>query len=158
MPTSPEIINQVHDILKNAPALAGVKEWHKANSLVTLLSPGISIGLEEEKFEPYTRDLDEVNASINVVLWKKNNDPVVGEAEVRALAQQARLILTENRTLGGLADDSFVQDISYATADGGKSLLLHLAELNYRVTYYSDRFETETATPVEQVNSDLGVG
>lgn len=156
MPTSPEIIDLVHDILKNAPSLAGVKEWNKANSLVTLIAPGCSIGLEEEVFTPNTRDNDEVTASLSILFWSKNIDQAAGEAEVRALAQEARLVLTVNRTLGGIADDSYVHGIRYATADGGKSVMLHLAEINYKVTYYCDRFMPESGTPIEDINHDVG--
>lgn len=156
MPASPEIINQVHDLLKNAPGLAGIKEWHKANSLVTLLAPGCSIGLEEEVFEAFTRDQDEVTASLSILFWSKNIDQAAGEDEVRALAQEARLVLTTNRTLGGMADDSYVNGIKYATADGGKSVLLHLAEINYKVTYYADRFITEEGTPINTLDHDVG--
>ena len=156
MPTSPEIIDLVHDVLKNAPGLAGVKEWNKANSLVTLAAPGCSIGLDEEKFEAYSRDQDEATARLSILFWSKNIDQAAGEAEVRELAQQARLALTANRTLGGAVDDSFVEGIRYATADGGKSILLHLAEVSYRVTYYTDRFIAEAETPIEQLDHDVG--
>lgn len=137
--TSPEVIELVHGVLSSFPELAGVKEWNKANSLLTLASPGGSIGIEKEEFDAYTRDEDEATAYLSVVLWVKDSDPVEGEAQVRALAQAARSALIKNRTLGGAVDDSFVHKINYATADGGKSLILHLAELDFRVTYMAQR-------------------
>ncbi len=157
MPSSPKIIDLVHDTLKQAPALAGIKDWNKANSLLTLASPGVSIGIEKEVFEPYTREEDEATANLNILLWVKNMDPVAGEAEVRALAQQVRMVLVNDRTLGGAADDSFVRGIDYATADGGKSIILHLAEIDYRVKYYAERSLPEQNIPVAKVQADVHV-
>lgn len=151
MPTAPEIIDLVHDILKGAPGLAGIKDWNKANGLITLAAPGCSIGLEKENFEPYARDKDEATANLSILFWVKNIDPADGEAEVRALAQEARLVLTENRTLGGAAADSYVHGILYTTAEGGKSLILHLAEIDFRVRYYSPRARAEEPVPIEQI-------
>lgn len=150
-----EIIDLVHDTLRASPELSGIREWNKANSLVTLAAPGCSIGIDEEKFTAYTRDEDEVTASLNIVFWVKHADPVSGEAEVRALAQAARKVLTINRTLGGAVDDSYVGRIRYATADGGKSLLLHLAEVEYQVTYYAGRFTAEDVPVIETYNRDM---
>lgn len=155
MPTSPEIINLVYDILKQAPALAQIKEWNKANSLLTLASPGGSIGIQKEIYDAYTREEDEVTARLSILLWVKNIQPAAGEAEVRALAQTVRQVLVNNRTLGGLADDSYVNSIEYATADGGKSILLHLAEIDFQVRYYSDRLAIEQVPPVERIQSEL---
>jgi len=139
--TSPEVIDLVHGILSSAPELTEILEWNKANSLVTLASPGGSIGIEKEAFEAYTRDEDQATAFISIVLWVKNPDPVEGEAKTRMLAQAVRQALIRNRTLGGKVDDSIVYGINYATADGGKSVLLHLAELDYRVQYMAQRPE-----------------
>lgn len=155
MPTSPEIIELVHDILKNDLGLSEIKEWNKATGLLTLASPGGSIGLEEEKFEEYTKEQDLATANLSILIWTKNADPVAGEAEVRSLAQAVRLALVTNRTLGGAADDSFVLGIRYATAEGGKSLMLHLAEVDYRVNYYADRLPAENGIPIETVNHEL---
>jgi hypothetical protein len=153
--TSPEIIDLVHDILSSASELASIKKWNKANSLLTLVSPGGSIGIEKETYEAYTREYDEATAYLNILIWTKNADPVDGEAEVRELAQAARLVLVHNRTLGGAVDDSYVHGINYATADGGKSLLLHLAELDFRVTYYADRQSGEEIPTVGSIAHDV---
>jgi len=153
--TSPEIIDLAHEILSTAPELAEIQEWNKANSLVTLAPKGGSAGIEKEIFEPYTRDYDEATAYMSIVLWTKNADPVDGEAEVRELAQAARLVLVHNRTLDGAVDDSYVHGINYATADGGKSLLLHLAELDFRVTYYADRQSEEEIPTVGSIAHDV---
>lgn len=145
--TSPELLEVLHDILATAPTLEEVKEWNKANSLMTLASPGGSIGLEKEEFEPYTRDEDEATAFISIVLWVKHPDPVEGEAAVRNLAQKARGILVRNYTLNGAAETSTVKNIRYATADGGKSLLLHLAEIDLRVIYMVSRIQDDSNLP-----------
>ena len=155
---SPQVIKLVHNIVSSSPKLAGVKEWNQANSLLTLASPGGSIGVEKEVFEAYTRDDDEATAYMSIVIWVKNADPVAGEAAVRALAQAARAVLNQNRTLAGAVADSFVYSITYATADGGKSLLLHLAELDYRVTYYAARISQDIqaeAPAVTTMNREL---
>ncbi|HWP96413.1 MAG TPA: hypothetical protein VN426_06150 [Syntrophomonadaceae bacterium] len=156
--TSPEIINLVHDLLSSVPELAEIQEWNKANSLVTLASTGGSIGIEKEEFEAYTRDEDEATAYLSIVLWIKNADPVEGEAQVRALAQAARKVLIKYRTLNGAVDDSFVHKINYATADGGKSIMLHLAELDYRVSYMAERSESdnEDLPAPDTIEQDLG--
>lgn len=153
--TTPEVIDLIHNLLSTAPEMAEIREWNKAMSLVTLASPGGSIGVEKEVFTPYTREKDEVTAHMSVVVWVKNADPVAGEAAVRDLAQAARMILVNGRTLGGAVDDSFVYSINYATADGGKSLLLHLAELDYRVTYYAERTAPPSVPTVADVNHDF---
>jgi|GEM_PF-1387384 len=157
MALSPEILDLVFGLLSNSPDLNGMKEWNEANSLVTLATPGGSTGIEKETFEPYDLDMDEAVAYINIVLWTKNADQVAGEAEVRLLAQTVRKVLIKNRNLGGAAADSFVHGISYATANGGKSILLHLAELDYRVTYYADRFTEDDADApvVDTVNFSI---
>lgn len=156
--STPEIIDLVHDTLKAAPELAGIRDWNKANGLVTMAAPGCSIGLEREVYEPYTGEQDEVTAHLSIIVWVKNIDPAAGEAEVRALAQEVRMVLTENRTLGGAAADGYVNGILYTTAEGGKNLLLHLAEIDYRVRYYSPRFRVEAVSPIENINHDVGVG
>lgn len=140
---SPRIIELIYNLLSNATALAMVKVWNKANSLVTLESPGGSIGLNKEVYESYDRDQDEATAHISIVLWVKNADPAAGEAEVRDLAQRVRHVLISDRCFGGAVEDSFIHGIEYATADGGKSLLLHLTELDFRVTYMARRPEPE---------------
>lgn len=149
---TPEVIDLLYDILSTAPELAEIREWNKAMSLLTLASPGGSIGVEKEVFTPYTREEDEVTAHMSIVVWVKHPDPVAGEAAVRDLAQAIRMVLIQNRTLGGAVDDSFVYEIDYATADGGKSLLLHLAELDYRVTYYADRVSPPAVPTVATVD------
>jgi len=150
--TTPEVIDLLYEILSTAPELAAIREWNKAMSLLTLASPGGSIGVEKEVFTPYTREEDEVTAHMSIVVWVKHPDPVAGEAAVRDLAQAIRMVLIQNRTLGGAVDDSFVYEIDYATADGGKSLLLHLAELDYRVTYYADRVSPPAVPTVATVD------
>ncbi len=148
MTTSPEIIDLIHDVLSAAAELSEVKEWIKANSLVTLASPGGSIGIEKDIYDTYDREMDEVTAHMNILVWVKNPDAVAGEAAVRGLAQTVRYILLKNHNLGGAADESHVHTINYATADGGKSNLMHLAELDYRVTYYAERHvEDDADTP-----------
>ena len=153
--TAPEIIDLVHEILNTAPELAEIQNWNKANSLLTLAPVGGSIGVEKEVFNPYTRDYDEAVAHMNILVWVKNADAVAGEAAIRSLAQVVRSVLIENRTLGGMVDDSFIYDITYATADGGKSLLLHLAELNYQVTYYAERLSPAIEPTVATVNNEF---
>lgn len=156
MPTSPEIINQVHDILKLASGLAEIKSWNKANGLVTMIAPGCSIGLERETYESYTRDQDEATANVSILIWVKNTDPAAGEKKVRALAQEARLVLAENYSLNGAAASSYVSGIVYSTAEAQKSLLLHLAEIDFRVTYYSARSHSASPAPINQINNDVG--
>lgn len=159
MPVSPEVIDLVCDILRAAPGLAGLKEFNKANGLVSLAASGCSVGLERETFEPYTKDQDEATATLRILIWTKHRNPAEGEALARAWAQEARLALTENRTLGGAAADSYVYGILYTTAEGdAQNPLLHLAELDYRVRYYSPRARAEEAVPIEQVNNDVGIG
>lgn len=155
MPAPPEIIDLVHDVLRTAAGLAEVREWNKASGLVTMAAPGCSVGLEDEKFEAYTRELDEATAYLSILIWVKNPDPAAGEAKARALAQEARLALIKNRTLGGGAADSYVHGIRYTTAEGGKSLILHLAEIDFRVRYYSPRAQAEDSIPVEQVDHQV---
>lgn len=156
MPTSPEIINLTHDILKAATGLAEIKNWNKANGLVTMAAPGCSIGLEREIYESYTRDQDEATANVSILIWVKNIDPAAGEEKVRLLAQEARLVLAEDYSLNGAAATSYVHGIVFTTAEGQKSLLLHLAEIDFRVTYYSSRSRTGSPTPIDQVNNDVG--
>lgn len=154
--TSPVIIDAVHDLLKADPDLATIAEWLKANGLITMKAPGCSIGLEKEDFEDYDREKDEVTAYLSILLWVKNNDAPTGEADVRALAQTARGVLLENRCLGGIAAGTSIPDIRYATADGGKSVLLHIAEIDCRVKYYALRQRPVPPAPIEQVNNDIG--
>lgn len=154
---SPEVINLVHDILKNFPLLSEITEWKKITGLITLKAPGCSIGVDKEEFNEYTRDSDEVTAYMRITLWVKNPDPVVGEAKIRKFAQDCRRILASNRTLGGSVDDSFVKNIEYATAQADNTLIQHIAEIDYRITYYSDRFMAEEGTPVENINNDVDV-
>ncbi|GBF34141.1 hypothetical protein DCCM_3253 [Desulfocucumis palustris] len=151
----PELIDLVHDILRDSTELSEIKDWKKVTGLITLKAPGCSIGIDKEEFDEYTRDLDEVTAHMRLVLWVKHTDPIVGEAQIRLYAQACRLILTSSRTLGGAVDDSFVKSIEYATADAEKSLIQHLAEIDYRVTYYSERTLPEELNPVESVNNDF---
>lgn len=153
--TTPEVIDLLYDILSAAPELAEIREWNKAMSLLTLASPGGSIGVEKEVFSPYTREEDEVTAHLSIVVWVKHPDPVAGEAAVRNLAQAIRRVFINNRTLDGAVDDSFIHEINYATADGGKSLLLHLAELDYRVTYYAERIYPTAVPTVATVNHEF---
>ncbi len=145
MTTSPEIIDLVYEVLSTAPELTEIREWKKANSLLTLASTGGSIGIEKEVYDVYDRDMDEVTAYMNILVWVKNTDPVAGEAAVRDLAQAVRNILTQQHNLGGAADEGFVHEINYATADGGKSLLVHLAELDFRLKYYTERYADQDA-------------
>lgn len=153
---SPEVIDLVHDMLRNSPELAEITEWKKATGLITLKAPGCSVGVDKEEFTEYTRDLDEVTAFMRIVMWVKNVDPVAGEARVRQYAQDCRLILAAGRTLGGAVDDSFVKNIEYATAEADKTMIQHIAEIDFRVTYYSERFKAETGTPVDNINNDVG--
>lgn len=152
---SPEVIDLVHDLLKSSQLLADIKDWKKATGLITLIAPGCSIGIDKEDFEEYDRDRDEVTAHMRITIWDKNHDPVAGEASIRRFAQAARLILTNDRTLGGQVDESFVRGIEYATAEGDKSLIQHIVEIDYRVTYYSDRQIEEIVPAVDAVDNDL---
>jgi len=150
-----EIVDLVNDVLCAAPGLAKIKDWNKANGLVTVAAPGCSIGLEKDDYAEYTREKDEAIAFLSILFWIKNVDPASGEAQVRALAQEARQVLIDNRTLSGAAANSYVHGIRYTTAEGGKSLILHLAEMDYRVKYYSSRIRPETPAPIEQINNQV---
>lgn len=156
MPTSPEIIDLVHDILKLASGLAEIKSWNKANGLVTMVAPGCSIGLERELYDSYTRDQDEATAHVSILFWVKNIDQAAGEKQVRALAQEARLVLAENYSLNGAAASSYVNGVVYTTAEAQKSLILHLAEIDFRVIYYSARSRSVSPAPIDQINNDVG--
>jgi len=50
-----------------------------------------------------------------------------------------------------------VKNIEYATAQADNTLIQHIAEIDYRITYYSDRFMAEEGTPVESINNDVDV-
>ncbi|TEB09306.1 hypothetical protein [Pelotomaculum propionicicum] len=150
-----EIVDLVHDLLKADDNLAELVDWKKANGLVSLATSGCSVGLDEEGFNEYTRDKDETVGSVRILIWVKMVDPVTAEAKIRKQAKAARQVLVKNRTLGGAVANSYLNKIFYATADAGKNLILHMADLDFQVKYYSPRTWPETQ-PIEHINNDIG--
>ncbi|AEG60020.1 hypothetical protein [Desulforamulus ruminis] len=157
MPSVDDVIARATATLKASPDLAGVKEWHQVNNLITLVSPGISIGLEKENFEPYDKKYDNVNAFLKIFVWVKDMNPVQGEAEVRRLAHHIRSALNQDIYLGGMIDSGFVAGIEYLSGDAGKGLLLHMAELDYQTSFLALRMEREPAPRIDQVQSDTEI-
>lgn len=150
-----DIIRSVVDVLKAEPRLSGIKEWQEVNNLITLKSPGISVGLEKEAFTAYDRICDNAEANLKIYVWVKDSDPARGEAEVRKLAHSIRLALAKDLYLGGLIDSGYLSGIDYLTADAGKEILIHLAEIDYQVSYLAERSEPEPAPDIEELQLEV---
>lgn len=151
-----EVVDLVHDLLRADDSLAELVDWKKANGLVTLAPSGCSVGIDDEEYTEYTRDKDETDGSVRILVWVKMLDPVAAEAKLRKLAKAARKVLIKNRTLGGAVANSYVEKIYYATADAGKNLILHMADLDFKVKYYSPRIWPEAPAPIETISNDVG--
>ena len=150
----PKVIELIFDRLKNAPELAGIAAWQKATGLVTAQTPGCSVGADKDNFAVYTRDWDKVEAQARITFWVISADPVAGEAEVRQLARDCRFVLASDRTFGGAVDDSFVKSVEFVRVEGVESFTL-MAQVDFRVTYYSPRVTADAVNPVEQLAHDL---
>ncbi|ADY55132.1 hypothetical protein Sgly_0775 [Syntrophobotulus glycolicus DSM 8271] len=146
-----DIIRKTVDVLKAESGLAEIKEWQEVNNLITLKSPGISVGLEKETFTAYDRKVDNAEANLKIYVWVKDSDPARGEAEVRTLSHIVRLALAKDLYLSGLVDSGFVSGIEYLTADAGKEILIHLAEIDYQVSYLAERTEYAPALDIGEI-------
>ena len=143
------IIEKTLAILKANPQMVNVKGWHKVNGIIPGKHLTISIGCDDETYEPYTGDWDKGIAKIQIfasldnrslpgVVRKSEEDRLeYGERAIRQFARYIRQCLVENRTLGGTVPVSFPGKIEYVTADGHEDL--HVAVISFEVDFYVPR-------------------
>lgn len=131
--------------------------------LVEGMVPGVdttaSVWVPKQKFKEYDVDQDEVSAEIHIGIGVQDADAENGEMRVRDLAEEIRLLLTaDQRTLGGLLDNSFLSDWQFATADVSQTETLHLGEAVWEVTYYAPRYRPVTpATQMDELAFDESI-
>ncbi|KLU66306.1 hypothetical protein DEAC_c17050 [Desulfosporosinus acididurans] len=122
--------------------------FHKVEGMIPGLETTCSVWVPKQNFKPYTNDDDEVDAKIHIGIGLQDMDPENGEARIRALAEEIRLLLTaDTPRLGGLLDDSFLSEWEFATVNASQTEVLHLGEAVWEVTYYGPR--TRSITPSE---------
>ncbi|RJQ26328.1 MAG: hypothetical protein C4589_09840 [Peptococcaceae bacterium] len=139
-----EIMNKIVELLEAYPGLGSVKKWHKVDGMIPAVHPCGSVNPVQEDFEQITRDKDESTVRFAIFVYLQHASPETGEQQVRELAHSVRLALTadnDNRRLAGVGGttDSYVYSIKYMTIDASSTLLLHAAEIDYRVKYDSFR-------------------
>lgn len=154
-----DLVSLIHDAIKADAAFSEVVEFNKANGFISTKQSGISVGLDQERYEPGNRGYDEVGASIRIVCWIKDKDQARGEAKIRELSHEIRRCLAqdENRTLEGRVIGGFVREIEYLTADAGNSLLLHMSEIMYEIDYVEERLRPSNAPTVIGLYHDVDV-
>ncbi|MFB5192792.1 hypothetical protein [Alicyclobacillus fastidiosus] len=117
-----------------------IATYHKVEGMVQGLDTTCSVWVPKVSYKAYTNDYDETHAQIHIGIGVDDMGADTGEARVRALAEEIRLLLTaDQRTLGGLLDDSFLSDWEFATYNASQTEVLHLGEAIWEVTYYAPR-------------------
>lgn len=151
--TVTEIIDKTIDILKAAPTMCNVRDWHKVNGIIPGKYLTISVGCDSEEYEPYTREWDNGTAKLKVYASlenrelsgtdrRKDEDRLeYGERAIQVFAGHVRQILVDNRLLEGAAVGSFPSKIEYVTADEHKDL--HIAVISFDVDFYAPRKRRE---------------
>jgi len=139
-----EILNKIVELLEVYPGLSSVKKWHKVDGMIPAVHPCGSVSPIQENFEQITRDKDESTGRFAIFVYLQHVNPEAGEEQIRELAHNIRLALTadnDNRRLAGVGGttDSYIYSIKYMTIDASATLLLHAAEVDYRVKYGSFR-------------------
>lgn len=139
-----EILNKIVKLLEAHPGLSTVKKWHKVDGMIPAVHPSGSVSPVQEDFEQVTRDKDESTVRFAIFVYLQHVNPETGEQQIRELAHNVRLALTannDNRRLDGVGGttDSYIYSIKYMTIDASSTLLLHAAEIDYRVKYDSFR-------------------
>ncbi|GIM45959.1 hypothetical protein DNHGIG_15080 [Collibacillus ludicampi] len=147
-----EILDAIIAAMKSDPKLNEVKTYHKVEGMLAGISTSVSVWVPKQRFKEYDGSYDEVDAEVHIGISVHDADIERGEQKVRALAEEIRLLLVaDQRTLGGLIDNSFLSDWEYASTAADKGLMLHLAEAIWQVTYYAPRFRINTAEPVDEI-------
>lgn len=114
--------------------------YNKVQGMIPGLDPTVSLWVPEQKFKDYDNDYDEVDAEIHIGIALQDIDAESGEQRIRALAEEIRLLLTaDQRTLGGLIDDSFLSDWKFDTYQANETEQLHLGEAMWNAKYYAPR-------------------
>lgn len=144
-----QVIEKTMEVLKKDPSFFNVREWRKINGLVPSKYHAISIGCDDENFTEYTNELDECNSMLKIYASLDNKELSgrcrqqaedrleYGERIIREIAENIKLALTDNCTLGGLIDSSMVEKIEFVTAD--EHVDLHIAVISFSVKYYTER-------------------
>jgi len=133
-----DILDQVVLTLQADQGLSSIKKWHKVDGMIPSVHPSGSVSVSEEGFDEVTVDKDDTTAQLTIYVYLQHANPETGEAQVRTLAHTVRACLTAlpNRTLNGLVSDGHVKKIKYMTVDASETMLLHAAEITYKVQYF----------------------
>lgn len=144
-----KIIGHISQILQDEPGLAAVQDWQKINGLVPGKVSTISVGVDEQRFEEYTRDHDECGADFKIYVSLDNRTFAgasrksaehrveFGDRALRQLVDCARMALTQDYTLRGAASVSHVDQIEFLTAEDHTDL--HIAVITLSVKFYAER-------------------
>ncbi|GMA59731.1 hypothetical protein NZD89_09310 [Alicyclobacillus fastidiosus] len=117
-----------------------IATYHKVEGMVQGLDTTCSVWVPKVSYKGYTNDYDEATAPIHIGIGVNDMTNETGEARVRALAEEIRMLLTaDNHTLGGLIDDSFLSDWEFATYNSSQTGVLHMGEAVWQVVYYAPR-------------------
>lgn len=140
MPTLDQIFDSVISAMQADAALSSFSAFHKVEGVVPAMSPTFSVWAPKQKYKAYDNDNDQVNVEIHIGVSLRDTQVERGEADVRVLTEEIRLVLTADQmNLGGLIDDSFFDEWQFESTDSSKFQMLHLAEGIWNVTYYSPR-------------------
>lgn len=149
--TMDDILDALVSAMQADTALASVSAYHKVEGMVPGVKPTVSVWIEKPKYKPYDNSMDEAEVPIHIGITVKDMQAERGEQVVRGYAEEIRMLCTaDQRTLGGLIDDSFFESWEFESVKSEQFQLLHLAEGIWNVCYYAPR--ARTVAPVDPMD------
>lgn len=146
------ILDEITNMLQGEPALMTVRNWHKINGLVPGKTRSISVGVDELRYEEYTRDFDECEADVKIYVSLDNRALTgaarkseehrleYGDRVLREMVGAARSVLTQDYTLRGSVAVSHVDKVEFVTAEDHTDLQIAVVSLS--VKFYAERRQT----------------
>lgn len=147
-----QILDEITSMLQGEPALMAVRDWHKINGLVPGKTRSISVGIEELRYEEYTREFDECEADVKIYVSLDNRALTgaarkseehrleYGDRVLREMVCAVRSVLTQDYTLRGSAEVSHIDKVEFVTAEDHTDLQIAVVSLS--VKFYAERKQT----------------